>query len=70
MPAKSRQRYFPLFRRDPFSPEKEMLSIEKPDSEAAARKLIAEYSDYYNNDRFQKKLGDLSPVEYRKAIAV
>ncbi|WP_369009874.1 IS3 family transposase, partial [Brevibacillus halotolerans] len=24
---------------------------------------------FYNQERFQKKLGDLSPVEYREAIA-
>jgi putative transposase len=34
-----------------------------------ARKCVAEYIDYYNHERFQKKLGDLSPVEYREAIA-
>lgn len=27
------------------------------------------YISFYNNERFQKKLGDRSPVEYRKAIA-
>ncbi|WP_289143115.1 IS3 family transposase, partial [uncultured Brevibacillus sp.] len=37
----------------------EKLYLEKPDSETAARKMIAEYIDYYNNERFQKKLGDL-----------
>ncbi|TRY22098.1 IS3 family transposase [Brevibacillus sp. LEMMJ03] len=47
----------------------EKLYLAKPDSEAAARKCVAEYIDYYNNERFQKKLGDLSPVEYREAIA-
>ncbi|WP_369009877.1 IS3 family transposase, partial [Brevibacillus halotolerans] len=25
--------------------------------------------NFYNQERFQKKLGDLSPVEYREAIA-
>ncbi|MED1790970.1 IS3 family transposase [Brevibacillus laterosporus] len=34
-----------------------------------ARKLITEYINYYNQERFQNKLGDLSPVEYREAIA-
>jgi putative transposase len=47
----------------------EKLYLEKPDSAAAARKLIAEYIDFYNNERFQKKLGDLSPVKFREAIA-
>ncbi|WP_442951681.1 IS3 family transposase [Paenibacillus sp. GYB003] len=26
--------------------------------------------EFYNHERFQKKLGDRSPVEYRMAIAV
>jgi putative transposase len=47
----------------------EKLYLEKPDSEAAARKQITEYIEFYNNERFQKKLGDLSPVQYREAIA-
>lgn len=41
----------------------------KPDSEDTSRRMISEYIAYYNNERFQKKLGDLSPVEYREAIA-
>jgi putative transposase len=47
----------------------EKLYLEKPDSETMARKFIAEHIEYYNNERFQKRLGDLSPIEYRKAIA-
>lgn len=47
----------------------EKLYLQKPDSEESARKLIAEHIEYYNKERFQKKLGDLSPVEYREAIA-
>ncbi|WP_420848811.1 IS3 family transposase [Paenibacillus antarcticus] len=47
----------------------ETLYLQKPDSEGSAQKLIAEHIEYYNKERFQKKLGDLSPVEYRKAIA-
>jgi putative transposase len=47
----------------------EKLYLEKPASEAMARKFIAEHIEYYNHERFQKKLGDLSPIEYRKAIA-
>jgi len=47
----------------------EKLYLQKPDSEGSARKLIAEHIEYYNKERFQKKLGDLSPVEYREAIA-
>ncbi|GFN33851.1 transposase [Paenibacillus curdlanolyticus] len=47
----------------------EKLYLDKPKDIAHARKLIAEYIEYYNNHRFQKRLGDLSPMEYRKAIA-
>jgi putative transposase len=36
---------------------------------AAARKVIAEYIDFYRNERYQKKLGDLSPIVYREAVA-
>nr|WP_240436279.1 IS3 family transposase [Brevibacillus laterosporus] len=48
----------------------EKLYLEKPASQTEARKLITEYINYYNQERFQNKLGDLSPVEYREAIAV
>lgn len=47
----------------------EKLYLEKPKDTAHAHRLIAEYMKYYNQERFQKKLGDLSPVEYREAIA-
>lgn len=30
---------------------------------------LSAIQDLHNNERFQKKLGDRSPVEYRKAIA-
>jgi putative transposase len=47
----------------------EKLYLVKPKNEADARTYIAEYLEYYNKERFQKKLGDLSPVEYRESIA-
>jgi putative transposase len=47
----------------------EKLYLEKPKDITDARKLIAEYIGYYNNERFQKRLGDRSPIEYREAIA-
>jgi transposase InsO family protein len=47
----------------------EKLYLEKPKNEAEARRMISDYIAYYNNERFQKKLGDLSPIEYREAIA-
>ncbi|OAB39589.1 hypothetical protein PMSM_00205 [Paenibacillus macquariensis subsp. macquariensis] len=47
----------------------EKLHLAKPKDVAEVERLIEEYIDYYNHERFQKKLGDLSPVEYREAIA-
>lgn len=47
----------------------EQLYLKRPNNEHSARLLIAEYIEFYNHERFQKKLGDRSPVEYRKAIA-
>ncbi|WP_442951694.1 IS3 family transposase [Paenibacillus sp. GYB003] len=31
--------------------------------------MIANYITFYDEERFQKKLSDRSPVEYRKTIA-
>lgn len=47
----------------------EKLNLEKPENLENAEHLLTEYINYYNNERFQKKLGDLSPVEYRQQIA-
>lgn len=47
----------------------EQLYLKRPNNEHSARLLIAEYIEFYNHERFQKKLGDRSPVEYRKAFA-
>lgn len=47
----------------------EKLYLEKPQDSFDAKKMIAEYITFYNNERFQKKLGDRSPVEYRESIA-
>nr|WP_236013664.1 IS3 family transposase [Paenibacillus glycanilyticus] len=30
---------------------------------------VEEYVSFYNNERFQKKLNDRSPVEYRETVA-
>ncbi|WP_373688776.1 IS3 family transposase [Brevibacillus daliensis] len=38
-------------------------------NEITSRNLITEYINYYIYERFQKKLGDLYPVEYRELIA-
>lgn len=47
----------------------EKLYLKKPKTEVAAREAIAEYITFYNSQRFQKKLSDLSPKEYRERVA-
>lgn len=47
----------------------EKLHLEKPKTMAEASAMIANYIEFYNNERFQKKLGDLSPVEFRESTA-
>lgn len=47
----------------------EKLQFEKPKNLEEAIQLVEEYIKFYNNERFQKKLGDQSPVEYRISIA-
>ncbi len=47
----------------------EKLHLEKPKTFVEAQVFIADYIEYYNHERFEKKLGDRSPVEYREAIA-
>ncbi len=47
----------------------EQLYLRKPNDMSTAKRLIADYVTYYNQERFQKKLGDRSPVEYRVAAA-
>lgn len=47
----------------------EKLYLEKPKDLENAEHLVREYIVYYNKERFQKKLGDLSPEEYRNQIA-
>jgi len=47
----------------------EKLHLERPKTFAETEQKIAEYILYYNTERFQKKLGDRSPVEYRETIA-
>lgn len=47
----------------------EKLYLEKPKNLEDAEHLVKEYILYYNKERFQKKLGDLSPEEYRNQIA-
>lgn len=47
----------------------EKLYLEKPKNLKDATRMVAEYMMYYNQNRFQNKLGDLSPVEYREQVA-
>ncbi|UPK44829.1 IS3 family transposase [Paenibacillus pabuli] len=47
----------------------EKLYLEKPQNLEQARSQITEYISFYNMERFQNKLGDLSPIEFRKKVA-
>lgn len=47
----------------------EMLYISEFNSIDELNQAVNDYISFYNNERFQKKLGDRSPVEYRRAIA-
>lgn len=47
----------------------EEIYLNKPESYEVAKRNVAAYINYYNNSRFQTKLSERSPVEYRKALA-
>ena len=47
----------------------EKLYLEKPQNLEQARSQITEYILFYNKERFQNKLGDLSPIEFREKDA-
>ncbi|SDX61228.1 Transposase InsO and inactivated derivatives [Marininema mesophilum] len=47
----------------------EKIYLERPNTYEAAHQAIQQYITFYNERRFQKKFGDLSPVEYREKIA-
>lgn len=47
----------------------EALAGKKEQSEQETVTLVDEYIRFYNTERFQKKLGQLSPVEYRGKLA-
>ena len=47
----------------------EKLYLEKPQNLEQARSQITEYILFYNKERFQNKLGDLSPIEFREKVA-
>src|SRR5699024_2136070 len=43
-----------------------LYNFQKPEE---VRHAITQYIDFYNHERFQKKLGNLSPLEYRTLAA-
>ncbi|AQR79348.1 hypothetical protein BXP28_21135 [Paenibacillus larvae subsp. larvae] len=47
----------------------ECLYIQSFESEEALKTAIDKYIRFYNYDRFQEKLSNLSPVEYRTKVA-
>jgi putative transposase len=47
----------------------EKIYLLRPNTPENMRQAVEEYILFYNNDRFQKKLSDRSPVEYRIAAA-
>jgi len=52
-----------------FTPENRNISRKKHYSAVEAQRLLEQYRAYYDNKRFQKKLGQLSPVECREKLA-
>jgi len=47
----------------------EKIYLTKTQTTAELEKVVSEYITFYNLSRFQKKLNDRSPVEYRQAVA-
>ncbi len=47
----------------------EKIYLVRPQSMSDLGQAIQEYVSFYNNERFQKKLNDRSPVEYRETVA-
>lgn len=47
----------------------ETFYVKKHYSAAEAQQLLEEHIVYYNKERFQKRLGQLSPIEYREKLA-
>ncbi|MNK56210.1 Integrase core domain protein [compost metagenome] len=47
----------------------EKIYLSKPETLAEAEKQVREYISFYNQSRFQKKLNNRSPVEYRETVA-
>lgn len=47
----------------------EKIYLHSPNCKKELTQLVSEYLYFYNHNRFQKKLSDLSPVEYREVVA-
>lgn len=47
----------------------EKLNLVRPKTIDQAYRVIKEYIDFYNKDRFQEKFNGLSPIEYREKAA-
>lgn len=47
----------------------EEVYLNKPETFDIAKNNVIHYINYYNRDRFQSKLGERSPVEYRETLA-
>ncbi|QDY85108.1 IS3 family transposase [Paenibacillus polymyxa] len=47
----------------------EKIYLSKPETFAEAEQQVCEYISFYNQSRFQKKLNNRSPVDYRETAA-
>ncbi|GMK45661.1 transposase [Paenibacillus glycanilyticus] len=47
----------------------EKIYLVRPQTMSELEQAVEEYVSFYNNERFQKKLNDRSPVEYRETVA-
>ncbi|MBD7971383.1 IS3 family transposase, partial [Paenibacillus gallinarum] len=47
----------------------EKIYLNEATSKAEVEQLVSEYILFYNQDRFQKKLNNRSPMEYRETVA-
>ena len=56
------ENFFGLMKSETIRQSKELLSVDE------MSKLIDDYIHWYNNQRIQKKLGYLSPVDFRKLV--
>jgi len=49
--------------------ENEKIYLNEAANKAEVEQQVNEYILFYNQNRFQKKLNDHSPVEYRETVA-